>query len=111
MRTYIAKENIRDHSVHEYVAIYPQVNPEILKRKYRARPTAEQQEQLHIRKYGQSVAADFVPGAEVLNEDEADGLDDDDDDNEDSEDDDGDEWVRTVFCFVSIEVITVARGI
>ncbi|XP_022693010.1 protein SDA1 homolog isoform X2 [Varroa jacobsoni] len=73
------------------VALYRQVNPELLKKKYRARPTAEQQETLHVKKYGQTIAADFVAGAEVLNVDGAD----DHDNNEDqaSDESDGGEWV------------------
>lgn len=67
------------------------MNPELLKKKFRARPTAEQQEALHSRKYGQMVAAEFVSGAEVLNEDGADCADDDDD--EEPDDSDDGEWV------------------
>lgn len=70
------------------------MNPELLKKKYRARPTAEQQETLHVKKYGQTIAADFVAGAEVLNVDGAD----DHDNNEDqaSDESDGGEWVSSV---------------
>lgn len=68
-----------------------QVNPELLKKKYRARPTAEQQEKLHVKKYGQTVAAEFVAGTEVLTEDTA-GEDDSDDGQQEDDSDDG-EWV------------------
>ncbi|OQR68109.1 protein SDA1-like [Tropilaelaps mercedesae] len=81
------------------VALYRQVNPELLKKKYRARPTAEQQEMLHVRKYGQTAAAEFVHGAEVLNEygedDKGEIMVEEDNDDESQEinsDDDG-EWV------------------
>lgn len=69
----------------------PQVNPELLKKKDRARPTAEQQETIHLKKYGQTVAADFVSGTEVLNEDS--GHDEDDSDDDDAQDSDDGEWV------------------
>lgn len=68
------------------------MNPELLKKKYRARPTAEQQETIHEKKYGQTVAADFVSGAEVLNEDSANDEDDSGDEQDQNDSDDG-EWV------------------
>ena len=72
------------------------MNPELLKKKYRARPTAEQQETVHRKKYGQTVTADFVSGAEVLNEDSEDDEDVSDVGDDQGDSDDG-EWVSRRF--------------
>ncbi|XP_077519022.1 SDA1 domain containing protein Mys45A [Amblyomma americanum] len=72
------------------IHLFRTVNPEMLARKFRGKPTEETQE-LKVLQYGELKAASFVPGAEVLN---VDGEENDDEEDENSdEDDDSDSWV------------------
>ena len=55
------------------IALYRATNPELLHKKDRGRPT-EALEELRTRRYGETVAKDYLPGAEELNV-EGDGMD------------------------------------
>ena len=64
------------------IALYRATNPELLHKKDRGRPT-EASEELRTKRYGETVAKDYLPGAEELDVD-GDGTDggaDTDDDN------------------------------
>nr|CAG4649176.1 EOG090X030C [Scapholeberis mucronata] len=73
--------------------LYRVVNPELLPRKERGRPT-EAMSELTIRPYGAVDAKDYIPGAEALPSD-GEAAASDDDDNDKTVDDDGSEdgWV------------------
>nr|XP_046916585.1 protein SDA1 homolog [Dermatophagoides farinae] len=54
------------------IQLYRQLNPSLLRRKDRGRPTQAIQESVHSIRFGQSKAVDFVSGTEVLDEYESD---------------------------------------
>uniref|UniRef100_A0A1E1X5C2 Protein SDA1 n=1 Tax=Amblyomma aureolatum TaxID=187763 RepID=A0A1E1X5C2_9ACAR len=71
------------------IHLFRTVNPEMLARKFRGKPTEETQE-LKVLQYGELKAAGFVPGAEVLDVDAEENGD--EDESSDEEDDDSDGW-------------------
>lgn len=72
------------------IHLYRTINPEMLARKFRGKPTEETQE-LKALKYGELKAPSFVPGAEVL---EIDGEEENDEEaDSDDEEGDSDGWV------------------
>lgn len=73
------------------ILLYRTINPEMLARKFRGKPTEETQE-LKVLKYGELKAPSFVPGAEVLDVDDGEENNDEESDSDD-EDDDSDGWV------------------
>lgn len=73
------------------IHLFRTVNPEMLARKFRGKPTEETQE-LKVLQYGELKAPSFVPGAEVLAVDEEEN-DDGEESDDDEEDDDSDGWV------------------
>lgn len=72
------------------IHLFRTVNPDMLARKFRGKPTEETQE-LKVLQYGELKAPSFVPGAEVLDVDEEENDDEESDDDEDDDDSDG--WV------------------
>ncbi|RWS13427.1 protein SDA1-like protein [Dinothrombium tinctorium] len=70
------------------IQLYRVINPSLLKKKDRAKPT-EASKELTVKQYGELAAIDYVPGAECLNEEENES------EQEESEEEksDSDEWV------------------
>lgn len=73
------------------IHLFRTVNPEMLARKFRGKPTEETQE-LKVLQYGELKAASFVPGAEVLDVDAEENIDE-EDESSNEDDDDSDGWV------------------
>lgn len=73
------------------IHLFRTVNPDMLARKFRGKPTEETQE-LKVLQYGELKAPSFVPGAEVLDVDGEENNDDEESDG-DEDDDDSDGWV------------------
>uniref|UniRef100_A0A147BSR7 Protein SDA1 n=1 Tax=Ixodes ricinus TaxID=34613 RepID=A0A147BSR7_IXORI len=71
------------------IQLFRTVNPDLLARKFRGKPTEETQE-LQVRQYGELKAPGFVPGAEILDVDKEDAG---EEEEEDEDDDDSDGWV------------------
>nr|CAG4650821.1 EOG090X030C [Simocephalus serrulatus] len=72
--------------------LYRIVNPELLPRKERGRPT-EAMTELTIKAYGAVDAKDYIPGAEALNPDGEDAASDDENDKTAGDDESEDGWV------------------
>ncbi|XP_022100354.1 protein SDA1 homolog isoform X2 [Acanthaster planci] len=66
------------------ISLFRGINPEMLHKKDRGKPTAHSTE-IRAKEYGELVAQDFIPGAEVLKDETAEG------DNEESDESDSDD--------------------
>ncbi|XP_037506539.1 protein SDA1 homolog [Rhipicephalus sanguineus] len=74
------------------IHLYRTINPEMLARKFRGKPTEETQE-LKALKYGEFKAPSFVPGAEVLDVDGEEENNDEENESDNEDEDDSDGWV------------------
>lgn len=81
------------------IHLFRTINPDLLARKFRGKPTEETQE-LQVRQYGELRAPSFVPGAEVLDIDKRD----EDEDEADDDDSDSEGWVDVPQSGDEIEV-------
>ncbi|XP_071787434.1 protein SDA1 homolog [Asterias amurensis] len=73
------------HAARSLIQLFRSINPEMLHKRDRGKPT-EHSVEIRAKEYGQSVAQDFIPGAEVLNEETPEG----DEDASDHSDSDSD---------------------
>ncbi|CAN8006254.1 unnamed protein product, partial [Ixodes hexagonus] len=71
------------------IQLFRTVNPDLLARKFRGKPTEETQE-LQVRQYGELKAPGFVPGAEILDVDKEDAG---EEEKENEDDSDSEGWV------------------
>ncbi|XP_033631538.1 protein SDA1 homolog [Asterias rubens] len=60
------------HAARSLIQLFRSINPEMLHKRDRGKPT-EHSVEIRAKEYGQSVAQDFIPGAEVLNEETPEG--------------------------------------
>lgn len=104
LRDLVLYKKSKDKSVimasRSLVQLFRAVNPTLLHRKDRGRPT-EDSKDFTVKQYGELKATDYVPGTEVLDEEVNSGKEDDSDsnqgdwesDDDDNDDDDENDWV------------------